>query len=165
MITYNNINYFFNNNDSINKLLQRSDFESLPIEGWKELLIAKDGIVDAGLLQHILLYKINQYDESNEVNSFFYKDNQYWLDKSTRVGLQNLLTCSDGNLQLALGDNIIELSHDKAKDFLNQLELYSAKSYINTHKHINNVKQLHTVEDIINYEYTCGYPEKLTLNE
>jgi len=27
------------------------------------------------------------------------------------------------------------------------------------------IKELRTVEDVVNYDYTSGYPDKITLNE
>jgi hypothetical protein len=30
---------------------------------------------------------------------------------------------------------------------------------------LNALKELRTFEDLINYDYTKGYPEKITLNE
>ena len=113
----------------------------------------------------ILQQKIKIYDSSKDVNSFEYKDQSYWLDKNTRVGLMNLLNCVDDNIELVLGDNILTLSVDKAKKFLSELEVYSSKCYVNTQKHLKAIKELKSVEELINYDYTTGYPNKIILNE
>ena len=34
-----------------------------------------------------------------------------------------------------------------------------------TTKHLQAIKELKTVEDVVNYNYTSGYPDKITLNE
>ena len=108
---------------------------------------------------------IREYDKSPNVNSFYYNNKEYWLDKATRVGLQSLASYGSDNMSLVLGDEIVKLSIDKIKEFLAQLEIYAGKCYINTARHLLAIKKLRTVEDIIKYDYTSGYPDKITLNE
>ena len=132
---------------------------------WVELLNLKDGRYYLSTLLTIIGALIRAYDKSSNVNSFYYKGKKYWLDKNTRVGLQNLANCSSDNMSLVLEDTIVELSIDKAKSFLSKLEEYAGKCYINTTKHLLAIKDFKTVEDVINYDYTTGYPDKITLNE
>jgi hypothetical protein len=63
-----------------------------------------------------------------------------------------------------LEDEIIELPVDIANKFLKELEVYAGKCYLNTQKHLIAIKSLETLEDMINYDYTSGYPEKIVLN-
>lgn len=113
----------------------------------------------------ILQKKIKLYDTSDEVNSFLINGNKFWLDKNTRVGLMHLANCSTDNVQLVLGDQILTIPVDVAKNFLQQLEVYAGQCYLQTQKHLLAIKELKTVEDIINYDYTKGYPEKIIFNE
>ena len=113
---------------------------------------------------YILKAKIEAYDTSDEVNSFLIGDTKYWLDKNTRVGLMHLANCSTDNLQLVLDGNILTIPVDVAKNFLTQLEVYAGKCYLQTQKHLLAIKELKSIEDIINYDYTSGYPEKIQLN-
>lgn len=39
-----------------------------------------------------LIKKVDEFDSSDEVNSFFLNGIKVWLDKDTRVGLMNSLT-------------------------------------------------------------------------
>lgn len=108
--------------------------------------------------------KIKEYDKSADVNSFYYNGNTYWFDKNTRLGLMNLLSCGEDSIQVVLGDEIVKFDSNKFKSFLKDLEVYAGKCYIATAKHINSVQKLEKLEDTINYDYTLGYPDKITLS-
>ena len=41
------------------------------------------------------------------------------------------------------------------------IELYASACYDNTQAHVANVKSLENIEDVQNYDYRVGYPEKL----
>jgi hypothetical protein len=41
--------------------------------------------------------------------------------------------------------------------------VYAYKCYVNTFKHIKAIENLTKLEDIMNYDYTTGYPEKIVL--
>lgn len=112
---------------------------------------------------YILQEKIKIFDNSDEVNSFLIGENKFWLDKATRVGLMHLANCSEDNIQVVLGDQVLTFSVDFVKDFLTRLEVYAGKCYLQTQKHLIAIKELKTTEDILNYDYTTGYPEKITL--
>lgn len=164
-VTYNGKSYFINKTDTLKSMLSREELLQLPMKTWVELLNLKDGRYYLSTLLTIIEALIKAYDKSSNVNSFYYKGKKYWLDKNTRVGLQNLANCSSDNMSLVLEDTIVELSIDKAKSFLSKLEEYAGKCYINTTKHLLAIKDFKTVEDVINYDYTTGYPDKITLNE
>ena len=164
-VTYNGKSYFINKTDTLKSMLSREELLQLPMKTWAELLNLKDGRYYLGTLLTIIEALIRAYDKSSNVNSFYYKGKKYWLDKNTRVGLQNLANCSSDNMSLVLEDTIVELSIDKAKSFLSKLEEYAGKCYINTTKHLLAIKDFKTVEDVINYDYTTGYPDKIILNE
>lgn len=163
-IKYNNIDYVIRRQDSLRNLLKHSELLNLPTRIWKTIFEQKDGICYSNILIQVLIALIKAYDTSSNVNGFYYNGKQYWLDKSTRVGLQNLVNSSTEPISLILGDEIIELELDKAKKFLSDLEVYAGKCYVNTNKHLIAIKQLKTLDDIINYDYTIGYPDKITLS-
>lgn len=164
-VTYNGKSYFINKTDTLKSMLSREELLQLPMKIWVELLNLKDGRYYLSTLLTIIEALIKAYDKSSNVNSFYYKGKKYWLDKNTRVGLQNLVNCSSNNMSLVLKDTIVELSIDKAKSFLSKLEEYAGKCYINTTKHLLAIKDFKTIEDVINYDYTTGYPDKIILNE
>ena len=114
-----------------------------------------------------MLKEIDAYDVSKAVNSFILNDNPVWLDKSTRVGLVNSTTCQINagmkETVLWLGTTPIKIECDKALQLLGALEIYALDCYNKTAEHKKNVMGLETLEDIIAYDYTAGYPEKLNM--
>lgn len=164
-ISHNDRYYVINKDDSLKTLLTQEELLKLPLSVWKELFELKDGVCYFRLMLQVLEAVIKAYDKSSNINSFTYNGEEYWLDKATRVGLQNLANCSSDSMSLVLGGEIIELAVDKAKEFLSQLEVYAGKCFVNTTQHLLAIKELRTVEDVVNYDYTSGYPNKITLNE
>lgn len=137
---------------------------SCPLSVWNELLIKKDGHTSEYALREVLKKQISNYDSSDNVNSFVIGGQKYWIDKATRVGLQQLVNSSEDEVSLVLLDQVLTIPKDIASGFLAQLEVYAGKCYLQTAKHQLAIKELQTVDDLISYDYTKGYPEKLTFN-
>lgn len=150
-------------NLSLNNMLEREDLLALPLSKWKELLIEKDGAYFDFQLKEILLAKLNAYNKSPEVNSFYYGEDKEWLDKNTRVGLQNLINCGADTITLQLKKELLDISAEELKSFLNKLEVYAGKCFATTAKHQQAISQLYSTEDLINYDYTANYPKKIRL--
>lgn len=114
------------------------------------------------------LKEIDEYDSSKAVNSFILNGNVAWLDKATRVGLMNSLNCekSVGNTMttLWLDTTAITINIDNAIQLLSALELYALRCYNVTAEHKKAVKSLLSIDEIKNYDFTVGYPEKLEIN-
>jgi hypothetical protein len=127
------------------------------------LIIWKNLFGIPGNVKDILARKIELYSSSSNINSFIYEGKEYWLDKDNRNSLWNLSNSSLGNLEIVIGDEVVTLSSLKLKAFLLKLEVYAYKCFVNTFKHLKAAKKLSEIEDIINYDYTTGYPDKVTL--
>jgi len=138
-VTYNNIDYFFSESNTLIDLLNREDLIVLPLSIWKDILKLKKGIVNAYDLYLILIEKVKHYDKSSKVNSFFFNKSEYWLDKNTRIGLMNLTNCTDSLITVFLNNQLLEISSNKLKSFLQDLEVYASKCYVNTQKHLLNI--------------------------
>lgn len=132
---------------------------------WSEILIVREGILNFFSLKNVLKKSIVYYDTSKYVNSFYYQDKEYWLSKDTRIGLFRLIDSGAEQITLQLNDNYLIISSDKLKEFLNQLEVYAGKCFATTAQHLQNIKQLSTIEELLNYDYTAKYPNKVILNE
>ena len=132
---------------------------------WSEILIAREGVLNFFSLKNILKKSIVYYDNSKYVNSFYYQDKQYWLSKDIRIGLFRLIDSGAKQITLQLNDNYLIISSDKLKEFLNQLEVYAGKCFSITAEHLQNIKQLSTIEELLKYDYTAKYPNKVILNE
>lgn len=109
--------------------------------------------------------EINHYDVSAEVNSFFLNGTQVWLDKDTRVGLMNSLTIEKNsgrkNSILWFDDISISVKCDAALQMLSALELYALECYNKTAEHKAAIQKLTVLKDVLEYNYTIGYPTKL----
>lgn len=162
-ISYKDHSYVIYKGDSLKTLLTNDELLTLPLSTWKTIFEQKDGICYNDLLYRVLEQKIRYYDTSSDVNSFYYNNEKYWFSKEIRTSLQNLANSSSEDITLVLGNNLVKLSTDKVKEFLSQLEVYAGKCYVNTAKHLQSIKNLKTIEDLINYDYTSGYPSKITL--
>lgn len=163
-INYNNEVISVRRDASLQQLMRNRRLVNLPLSEWNNLLIEKDGHTSEYALREVLKQQIANYDSSDNVNSFIIGGQKYWLDKATRVGLQQLVNSSDDEVSLVLQDHVLTIPKDIASGFLAQLEVYAGKCYLQTAKHQLAIKGLQTVEELINYDYTKGYPEKLTFN-
>ena len=109
--------------------------------------------------------QITEYDQSEDVNSFTLQSKTMWLPKETRVGLVNSVTIEKNagkeTTVLWFGGERYELPVDTALQMLSALELYALECYNVTAAHKAAVNALESVEDVVAYDYTQGYPEKL----
>lgn len=113
-----------------------------------------------------VISKINEYDKSSQVNGVTINGIYTWFDKATRVGLRNstnvLKKLGNETTSLWVNNKEITIKCDQLIDMLDKLEIYALNCFDITSKHKRNVYQLSTIEEIENYDYTSGYPEKLT---
>lgn len=114
-----------------------------------------------------MLADITAYDSSTAVNSFLLNGMEVWLDKATRVGLMNSTSIAKSMGQqkttLWLGSYQLEVDCDKAIQLLSALEMYALECFNVTAAHKKAVSSIESIEDILTYDYTAGYPEKLKM--
>ena len=128
-----------------------------------------DGVSsEADVLQRAkeaVLVTIEAYDTSPAVNGFILNGERVWLDKATRVGLMNSTsianTMGKTTTTLWFGVMDIEMNCDKAIGLLSALEMYALECFNVTAAHKKAVAELNTVEEVLEYDYTKGYPEQL----
>lgn len=110
---------------------------------------------------------IEAYDTSSAVNGFMLNGERVWLDKATRVGLMNSTQIAKGmgktTTTLWFGGMQIEVNCDKAIYLLSALEMYALECFNVTAAHKKAVAELNTVEEVLGYDYTQGYPEQLRM--
>ena len=111
------------------------------------------------------LHDIEMYDSSTEVNEFYIQDMPVWLDKSTRSGLMlrfnSELAMKKENTTLWYNGISFTLPLNVAIQMLYALEVYASECYDNTQAHLAAVGKLETLDEILEYNYRVGYPEKL----
>ena len=130
-----------------------------------------DGVSsDADVLQRAketVIAAIEAYDNSSAVNGFILNGERVWLDKATRVGLMNSTQIAKAmgkkTTTLWFGGMKIVVNCDKAIGLLSALEMYALECFNVTAAHKKAVAELNTVEEVLGYDYTKGYPEQLKM--
>jgi len=117
--------------------------------------------------QKMVLEQIDKYDTSPSVNGFMLNGLRVWLNKDTRVGLMNSTQIAKGmgktTTTLWLEGMKIVVNCDKAIGLLSALEMYALECFNVTAAHKKAVSELNTVEEVLEYDYTKGYPEQLRM--
>lgn len=124
------------------------------------------GVPSVANVRAKLVELIKEYDKSLEVNSFVTPDERTsWLSKELRTSLKNtLLAKRTKKIETTAlwRDNVaFELTVDKALEFVTDLELYASECNDVTCTHLANVEKLQTIEELLTYDFTANYPEKL----
>lgn len=141
IVTYNT--YFIENN--------KEKFKGKPVEEAKEMLIAD----------------ITAYDTSSAVNGFMLNGAEVWLDFELRdrvyQGNERLQRIGRTDTTLWLGKQCYNLSIEQAQNIISHIEAYAKDCYNVTAAHKKAVGELTSVEEVLTYDYTKGYPAKLTM--
>lgn len=115
--------------------------------------------------RHKLRNVIQSYDISSEVNCFYMQDEPMWLDfeNRSRLLLRFQAETAKGNETTTLWSNGKEYALPLviAINMLYELEVYASKCYDNTQRHLATINALSTIDEVNNYDYKTGYPEKL----
>ena len=118
--------------------------------------------------QKMVLAEIEKHDKSSAVNGFMLNGQRVWLDKATRVGLMNSTTIAKAMGQPAttlwFGDVKLVVNCDKAIQLLSALEMYALECFNVTAAHKKAVAEMSTVESVLEYDYTAGYPKMLEMS-
>lgn len=114
------------------------------------------------------LMEIDKYDASESVNGFYLQGNRVWLDRETRASLRNTiesaLLLNRTTLDIWFGETLITIPINNAKYMLATLEMYATDCYNVTAMHKATVKAFTSVEDILYFDVTYGYPEMPSFN-
>ena len=65
---------------------------------------------------------------------------------------------------LWFGNIKLDINTEAAIQMLSALELYALKCYNKTAEHKVNIENMTSVEDVVNYNFTEGYPDKLSFS-
>ena len=134
--------------------------------GW--LVYVEPELSDADKLIAAKIEKIAQieaYDTSDAVEQFTINDSPMWLGHELR---QQIRTSADAYAALGYENmtkvfNSIEFTFPISVwvQMLNALEVYAAEALNTTERHKAAVESMTSVQDVIDYDYTTGYPLKL----
>lgn len=108
-----------------------------------------------------------EYDSSSAVNEFYIGGLPVWLDKGTRVGLllrfssEKAMGLKTTTLWLDGMQFTFDLSN--AELILGAIEVYASMCYDNTQKHLMLISKLESIDEVMGYDFTTGYPDKIDL--
>lgn len=113
--------------------------------------------------------QIENYDASSNVEEFTINGNSMWLGHELR---QQIRTSADAYEALGYETmtkvfNGLEFTFPIGiwRQMLNALEVYAAEALNTTERHKANVNTLTSIQDVVDYDYTTGYPLKLVFGE
>ena len=130
-----------------------------------------DGVSsEADVLQRAkeaVLVTIEAYDTSPAVNGFMLNGQRVWLDFELRdrvyQGNERLKNVGREETTLWFGDKCYNMSIEQAQSIISHIEAYAKDCYNATAQHKANVSAMETVEEVLGYDYTQGYPEQLKM--
>jgi hypothetical protein len=119
-----------------------------------------------------VLRNIEKYDSSPEVNlcyiTYMNHTMPYWASKSERndlkTAIEDCFKLGRAEYRLDLRDLgiVLTVGCEDLLNMLSALEVYAVDCFNRTTDHIYAVKALTTIDEVFNYNYRVGYPEKLT---
>lgn len=126
--------------------------------------------VPVSFLRRLKVLEAIAYDASASVNSFLIGGMPMWLDRETRVSLTITIAAykayslTDITLWTTGSNPIpITLPLGTLENLLRALEMYAKGCYDTTAQHKATIQTLQTKEEIESYDFTEGYPEKLSV--
>lgn len=131
---------------------------------WLDLTKQHDPVAAA---REEVLKQIAAYDTSSAVNGFVLNGAEVWLDFELRdrvyQGNERLQRIGRTDTTLWLGNKCYNLSIEQAQNIISHIEAYAKDCYNVTAAHKKAVGELTSVEEVLTYDYTKGYPAKLTM--
>lgn len=126
--------------------------------------------MDALKLEQAKMDKIAEivaYDQSSAVNAFYLNGEQHWLDFNLRdrvfAGNERIAYKGREETSLWLDGKCFVMPIAAAQDLICTIEVYAKDCYNVTATHQAEVNKLTTIEEVKDYDYKTGYPEKLNL--
>ena len=120
-------------------------------------------------LQALLLHNIETFDTSPSVNGFLLNGSVEWIDIELRMKLCSRTLPEEKkagktSTVLWLGNKPYELPIETIEQIMHEIEIYAKACLDVTNRHKAQVLTLSDVSALVAYDYTAGYPEKLSFN-
>ena len=110
---------------------------------------------------------VEDFDTSDEVNSFLVNGQPCWIDKEMRAVYGNSVSSAkmlgEKSIDIDLSGIVITLPIENAELMLASIQRYADKAAIVTAKHKRNITLLESIEEVDSYDFKTGYPDKITL--
>lgn len=120
-------------------------------------------------MRKALLHNVEIYDTSPSVNGFLLNGSVEWIDIELRMKLCSRTLPEEKkagktSTVLWLGNKPYELPIETIEQIMHEIEIYAKACLDVTNSHKAQVLALSDVSAIVAYDYTAGYPEKLSFN-
>lgn len=134
-------------------------------EVWNMNIVSKRTLVQA---KRDKIQDIQEYDSSEEVNSFTIGSLNMWLTVQERQQISTQIASNEavGRETMTRWFKGHEFTFPISlwKEMLVSLEVYAGDALNVTESHKAAVNALETIEEVDNYDYKSGYPQKLHFN-
>ena len=118
-------------------------------------------------LKKIKLQEIINYDKSEDVNKFFINNFSLWLSREERIVIKDRFQrekdAGKEKTRLFYKGLVLELAPDMGIHLINMVSAYADQCFDVTEAHKSALNDLTTKEEIQSYDYTVGYPEKISI--
>lgn len=120
-------------------------------------------------MRKALLHNIETFDTSPAVNGFLLNGSVEWIDIELRMKLCSRTLPEEKkagktSTVLWLGNKPYELPIETIEQIMHEIEIYAKACLDVTNSHKAQVLALSDVSAVVAYDYTAGYPEKLSFN-
>lgn len=110
--------------------------------------------------------EIDAHSNSDAVNELTYNGMKTWLTPDVRanykVSIDAAELLGEDDITFAIGGKAVTATIEEAKMLLARIQRYADATYMVTVQHKANVSNLKSIEDVETYDFTKGYPKKLT---
>ena len=114
------------------------------------------------------LRQLAEYDNSINVNGFYVGEQLTWIDRDTRntykASIEAAELLGESSIIVPILGMILNIPIDKGKIALAKIQRYADACAIVTATHKMAISQLTSEEEIMGYDFTSGYPEKLVFD-
>lgn len=114
------------------------------------------------------LKALDAYDNSIKVNGFYVGEQLTWIDRETRntykASIEAAELLGETSIIVPILGMILNIPIDKGKIALAKIQRYADACAIVTATHKMAISQLTSESDVMSYDFTQGYPEKLVFD-
>ena len=117
-------------------------------------------------IREIALQDLYNYDHSDRINGFYLNNELVWIDKLTRMSLMYSVRIERDSGKLMstiwINEKPYTLSCELAIALLSELELYAIECFNKTSEHRLMINSFTEIEEILDYDFMSGYPDRLS---
>lgn len=141
--------------------------DQLIAAGWEEYTPSAEIPTDINVAKEVKIAEIDAYSDSDAVNSLTFNGIKTWLTPNVRanylVSLDAAELLGETDITFVVEGVQASLPIKQVRLLLAKIQRYADACFLVTERHKIAVKALQTVEEVEKYDYTTGYPEKLSL--